>query len=153
MERLKQQYLALVQKTLNFKWVILLLLLGLISVFALIYRTLPTSFIPSEDQAILSVQFRLADGAPMSSSSIVGESIRKYFLEQEKQNVDIVLIRYGRNFSGTGQNLGTGFIALKHWDARAGDKNSAQAIRERAIQYFNKNPNAKISVMIHPTQS
>ena len=148
MECLKQQYLTLVQKTLNFKWVILLLLVGLISVFALIYRTLPTSFIPSEDQAILSVQFRLADGAPMSSSLSVGESIRKYFLEQEKQNVDIVLIRYGRNFSGTGQNLGTGFIALKHWDKRAGDKNSAQAIRERAIQYFNKNPNAKISVMM-----
>ena len=148
MECLKQQYLTLVQQTLNFKWVILLLLVGLISVFALIYRTLPTSFIPSEDQAILSVQFRLADGAPMSSSLGVGESIRKYFLEQEKQNVDIVLIRYGRNFSGTGQNLGTGFIALKHWDKRAGDKNSAQAIRERAIQYFNKNPNAKISVMM-----
>ncbi|OTG65469.1 multidrug efflux RND transporter permease subunit [Acinetobacter silvestris] len=148
MENLKQHYLKLVQKTLNLKLVILVLFIGLISVFVLIYRTLPTSFIPSEDQAILSVQFRLADGAPMSSSAIVGEDIRKYFLEKEKQNVDIVLIRYGRNFSGTGQNLGTGFIALKHWDERSGDKNSVQAIRERATQYFNNNPNAKITVMM-----
>lgn len=97
---------------------------------------------------MLSVQFRLADGAPMSSSQVVGESIRQYFLEKEKQNVDIVLIRYGRNFSGTGQNLGTGFVALKHWDDRSGSENSAQAIRERAVKYFNQNPNARITVSL-----
>ncbi len=83
----------------------------MIAVFSLIYRALPTSFIPSEDQGMLSVQFRLADGAPMSSSQVVGENIRKYFLEHEKQNVDIVLIRYGRNFSGTRAKSGTGFVA------------------------------------------
>jgi len=148
LENLKQRYIKLIQKTLNLKWVILTLFLGLTVVFALFYRALPTSFIPSEDQGMLSVQFRLADGAPMSSSQVVGENIRKYFLEKEKQNVDIVLIRYGRNFSGTGQNLGTGFVALKHWDDRSGSENSAQAIRERAVKYFNKNPNARITVSL-----
>ena len=148
LENLKHRYMNLVQKTFNLKWVILTLFIGLITVFALMYRTLPTSFIPSEDQGMLSVQFRLADGAPMSSSQIVGENIRKYFLEQEKQNVDIVLIRYGRNFSGTGQNLGTGFVALKHWDSRPGDVNSAQAIRERAMAYFNHEKNARITVSL-----
>ncbi|WP_151805073.1 multidrug efflux RND transporter permease subunit [Acinetobacter bereziniae] len=148
LENLKQRYIKLIQKTLNLKWVILTLFFGLTVVFALFYRALPTSFIPSEDQGMLSVQFRLADGAPMSSSQVVGENIRKYFLEKEKQNVDIVLIRYGRNFSGTGQNLGTGFVALKHWDDRSGSENSAQAIRERAVKYFNKNPNARITVSL-----
>jgi len=148
LENLKQRYIRLIQKTLNLKWVILTLFFGLTVVFALFYRALPTSFIPSEDQGMLSVQFRLADGAPMSSSQVVGENIRKYFLEKEKQNVDIVLIRYGRNFSGTGQNLGTGFVALKHWDDRSGSENSAQAIRERAVKYFNKNPNARITVSL-----
>lgn len=148
LENLKQRYIKLIQKTLNLKWVILTLFFGLTVVFALFYRALPTSFIPSEDQGMLSVQFRLTDGAPMSSSQVVGENIRKYFLEKEKQNVDIVLIRYGRNFSGTGQNLGTGFVALKHWDDRSGSENSAQAIRERAVKYFNKNPNARITVSL-----
>jgi multidrug efflux pump len=148
LDRLKQRYIQLIQKTLNLKWVILTLFLGLTVVFALFYRALPTSFIPSEDQGMLSVQFRLADGAPMSSSQLVGENIRRYFLEKEKQNVDIVLIRYGRNFSGTGQNLGTGFVALKHWDDRSGSENSAQAIRDRAVKYFNHNPNARITVSL-----
>ena len=60
--------------------------------------------------------------------------------------MDLVIIRYGRNFSGTGQNLGQGFIALKHWDARAGQANTAQAIRERAIKYFKQYPNAQVNV-------
>lgn len=148
LENLRQGYIRLIQKTLNLKWVILTIFVALIAVFLLIYRALPTSFIPSEDQGMLSVQFRLADGAPMSSSQVVGENIRKYFLEHEKQNVDIVLIRYGRNFSGTGQNLGTGFVALKHWDDRSGTQNSAQAIRERATKYFSQDRNARITVSL-----
>ena len=150
-DQLKNRYTGLVKKTLSLKWVILTIFVGLIAVFALIYRTLPTSFIPSEDQGMLGIQFRLADGAPMSNSQVIGEGIRKYFLENEKQNVDIVLIRYGRNSAGTGQNLGAGFVALKHWDDRAGNANSAQAIRERAMKYFNKNPNAKISISLPPS--
>lgn len=148
LENLRQGYIRLIQKTLNLKWVVLTIFVALIAVFSLIYRTLPTSFIPSEDQGMLSVQFRLADGAPMSSSQVVGENIRRYFLENEKQNVDIVLIRYGRNFSGTGQNLGTGFVALKHWDDRSGAQNSAQAIRERATKYFSQDRNARITVSL-----
>ena len=148
MDALKVRYLTTVQHSLNLKWVVVLCFIGLVSAFALMYRVLPTSFIPSEDQGMLSVQFRLAEGAPMTNSQKIGEEIRQYFLENEKQNVDIVLIRYGRNFSGTGQNLGTGFIALKHWNQRSGEENSAQAIRERAMKHFRNNQNATINVMM-----
>ncbi|MBU3846940.1 MAG: multidrug efflux RND transporter permease subunit [Candidatus Acinetobacter avistercoris] len=146
MDALKGQYLKLVQKTFALKWVVLVIFAGLISVFALMYKSLPTSFIPSEDQGFISVQFHLAEGAPMSSSRVVGEEIRQYFLEKETANVELVQIRYGRNFSGTGQNLGTGFVALKHWDDRTGADNSAQAIRERAINHFKGHKNARIMV-------
>ncbi|MGE8541002.1 MAG: multidrug efflux RND transporter permease subunit [Acinetobacter sp.] len=146
LDALKHRYLKLSQLTIQNKAVCLVLFAALIAVFGLFYRALPTSFIPSEDQGILSVQFKLQDGAPMSKSKEVGEAIRQYFLEHEKDNVNLVMIRYGRNFSGTGQNLGQGFIALKHWDERTGQDNSAQAIRERATRYFKKNPNAQINI-------
>ena len=147
-ERLKNTYTYGIQKSFQLKWIVLILFVGLIAIFALMYRTLPTSFIPSEDQGMLSVQFRLIDGAPMSNTQVIGENIRKYFLEQEKQNVDIVLIRYGRNNAGTGQNLGSGFVALKHWDNRLGSDNSARAIRARAMKFFSQNPNANITVSL-----
>lgn len=148
LERLKRTYIIVVKKTIQFKWVISVAFIGLLCVFALFYRLLPTSFIPSEDQGILSIQIRLPEGAPMSSSIQVGESVQQYFLTQEKQNIELILIRYGRNFSATGQNLATGFIALKSWNTRLGDKNSAQAIRDRAEKYFNQDRNARITVSL-----
>ena len=146
LDQLKGRYLQISKIALAHKTIFMVIFIALITVFALFYRALPTSFIPSEDQGILSIQFKLQDGAPMSKSREVGESIRQYFLAHEKDNVDLVMIRYGRNFSGTGQNLGQGFIALKHWDARAGQANTAQAIRERAIKYFKQYPNAQVNV-------
>ncbi|WP_180003380.1 MULTISPECIES: multidrug efflux RND transporter permease subunit [unclassified Acinetobacter] len=146
LETLKTKYLALAQATVRYRLWTVVLFAGLITVFALFYRALPTSFIPSEDQGILSVQLKLQEGAPMSKSREIGEQIRQYFLTEEKQNIDLVMIRYGRNFSGTGQNLGQGFIALKHWDERSGQYNSAQAIRERAMKHFKKFNNAQINV-------
>ena len=76
----------------------------------------------------------------------VGEQIRQYFLEEEKDNIDLVMLRYGRNFSGTGQNLATGFVALKHWDDRSGEENTAQAIRERAMKHFRSNRDAQVNI-------
>lgn len=148
MDALKARYLQLIQKSFELKWVVLVIFAGLITVFGLIYKSLPTSFIPSEDQGFISVQFSLVEGAPMTNSRVVGEKIREYFLDREKENVELVQIRYGRNFSGTGQNLGTGFVALKHWNDRAGDENSAQAIRERAMEHFKKDTNARIMVSL-----
>lgn len=148
MESLRLHYLKWVEKSLSLKWIVLTSFAGLIVIFALFYKSLPTSFIPSEDQGFISVQFSLPEGAPMTESQLVGESIREYFLEQEKQNVRLVQIRYGRNFSGTGQNLGTGFVALNHWDDRPGEANSAQAIRERAMEFFRKDSRARIMVSL-----
>lgn len=146
LESLKQHYLKLSGWTIQHKAVCLVIFAGLLTVFALFYRALPTSFIPNEDQGMLSVQFKLQEGAPLSKSREVGESIREYFMQHEAHNVDLVMIRYGRNFSGTGQNLGQGFIALKHWNERQGQQHTAQAIRERAMQHFRQHPNAQITI-------
>lgn len=151
LDDLKQAYLRLSQATLNHRWLCLGVFVGLIAIFVGFYRGLPTSFIPSEDQGILSIQFKLQDNAPLSKSQEVGEEIRRYFLEQEKDNVNLVMIRYGRNFAGSGQHLGQGFIALKHWDDRSGAENQAQAIRERALQYFKHNPQAQIMITMPPS--
>lgn len=150
LQALKQFYLKTLRFGLAHKSICMVLFVALLGIFALFYRALPTSFIPNEDQGMLNVQFSLPDGAPMAKSREVGEQIRRYFLEQEKHNIDLVQIRYGRNFSGNGQNLGQGFIALKHWDARSGQANSAQAIRKRAMQHFAQHPDAKIMISLPP---
>ncbi|PCE42493.1 hydrophobe/amphiphile efflux-1 family RND transporter, partial [Acinetobacter baumannii] len=58
LDQLKQRYLKLSTQTIQHSKIMLVVFVALIAVFALFYRALPTSFIPSEDQGILSVQFK-----------------------------------------------------------------------------------------------
>ncbi|MFH4214278.1 efflux RND transporter permease subunit, partial [Acinetobacter baumannii] len=89
--------------------------------------------------------------APISESQKIGEQVRQYFLTKEDNNVDLVLIRYGRNNAGTGQNLAQGFIALKPWDVRTAKEDSADAIQKRAMKYFRNFSNAQINVTLPPS--
>jgi len=120
----------------------------LIVSFVLIYRALPTSFLPQEDQGALMVQFTLPEGTPLSKTEEVGKQISDYFQTTEKNNTNGIMVINGRNFSGTGQNLGQAYVSLKHWDDRKGNQNSAQQIRARASKYFSKNNQARINVLM-----
>lgn len=146
LDRVKNSYLKTSSWSIKHRLVSIVLFLALVLVFALFYRLLPTSFLPSEDQGTVSVQVTLQDSAPMSKTIEAGEMVRSYFLEQEQANVDLVMLRYGRNRSGTGQNLAQGFVKLKHWDQRTDQANSADAIRERATAHFSHNKNARVTI-------
>ncbi|CAB1215684.1 multidrug efflux RND transporter permease subunit [Acinetobacter bouvetii] len=150
LNQLKSKYLKLSHLSIQNRLISLVVALALVCVFALFYRTLPTSYLPSEDQGSLSLQVTLQDNAPMSKTIAMGEAVRAYFLEHEKANVDLVMLRYGRNRSGTGQHLAQGFIKLKPWDERVGKENSADAIKTRASKFFSKNTNARITISMPP---
>lgn len=148
LDSIKTRYLNVSNKVISLKSMSLIGIALLIGFFAWVYRELPSSFLPQEDQGTLAVQFRLPEGTPMSKTENVGKQISDYFLEHEKANLNGVMVIHGRNFSGTGQNLGQAFVSLKHWDERKGTENSAQQIRARAMQYFSQNNQARIMVMM-----
>ncbi|QIO08307.1 multidrug efflux RND transporter permease subunit [Acinetobacter lanii] len=150
LDALKTRYIKLSSLSIQHRLITIVIALALVTVFGLFYRILPTSFLPSEDQGTLSVQVTLQDNAPMTKTIAMGEEVRSYFLEQEKANVELVMLRYGRNRSGTGQHLAQGFIKLKHWDDRSGQENSADAIRERALKHFKNSQNAKVMITMPP---
>ncbi|WOE31478.1 MULTISPECIES: multidrug efflux RND transporter permease subunit [unclassified Acinetobacter] len=150
LDKMKQAYLKLFHLSIQHRLITVVIALALVVVFSLFYRILPTSFLPSEDQGSLGIQITLQENAPMSKTIEVGEDVRRYFLQHEKNNVELVMLRYGNNRSGTGQNLAQGFIKLKHWDDRPGKKNSADAIRTRAMQYLAHHANAQISMTMPP---
>lgn len=150
-EQFKAKYLSLLQSAMPWKlkyMVILLIFSGFIS---WIYSTLPSSFLPEEDQGALTIQFRLPEGSPMPRTVAVANQINAYFQEHEKNNIQDILLVSGRNNSGAGQNLGQGFIALKHWDERSAAKDSASAIRQRAMHHFKNHPDAIINIMMMPS--
>ncbi len=93
---------------------------------ALLYTTLPTSFLPDEDQGGLQIQVRMAPGATAERLEGVMQSVEAYLGEQPEVNF-FTLVRG----SGGDQGSGQGFISLKDWSERANDKQGAAALAER----------------------
>jgi multidrug efflux pump len=106
----------------------------LVLVMAVLFVRLPSAFLPVEDQGSMIGLYTLPVGATQSRTVAVGKQIEGYFLGDEKRNIEALFTVAGFNFSGNGQNLGQAFLHLSDWKDRPGEKNSAQAIAQRATR-------------------
>lgn len=120
---------------------------------AVLYTRLPTSFLPTEDQGYIMVQYQLAPGATDNRTSEVRRQVQEYFSTKEKNNVNVSMLVNGFSFAGSGQNAGIGFIALKNWSDRPGAANTANAIAARAMANLSSIRDAQIFVLTPPSVS
>lgn len=104
---------------------------AIIGAAVLVYRQLPTSFLPQEDQGYIVISVQLPPGATQERTLSVIKQMEDYVLKQpEVQNLVSVL---GFSFSGQGQNAAIAFAPLKPWDERKAPGQSADAVANRAI--------------------
>ena len=103
---------------------------------AVLFFRLPTSFLPDEDQGVFMTMVQLPAGATQARTQKVLDSVKDYYLNQEKDNVESVLTVNGFSFSGQGQNSGIAFISLKPWEERGDEENSVYSIVARAGKAF-----------------
>lgn len=111
---------------------------------------LPGSFLPTEDQGEIMVQYTLPAGATAVRTAEVSRQVREWFLTKEKANTKVIFTIEGFSFSGSGQNAGMAFVSLKNWSERKGDENTAQAIALRATQELSTIRDATIFAMTPP---
>jgi multidrug efflux pump len=96
------------------RWMmVFVLLVGLAGV---IFSRLPSSFLPEEDQGYALALIQLPPGANMERTGAVLREMEAII--QKNPAVDKVLDVAGFSFVGQGENVGLGFIRLKHWDER-----------------------------------
>lgn len=109
----------------------LVIYVAIIGAVVLLFRTLPSSFLPGEDQGTMLVNVQLPPGATQQRTSDVMTQVENYFLKvPEVQSMVSVL---GFSFSGQGQNAALAFITLKPWDEREGPGQSADALAGKAF--------------------
>lgn len=124
---------------------------GAICVLALaVFTRLPGSFLPTEDQGSIMLQTTLSAGATASRTEAVNRQVADWFLDHEKDNVDVVFTINGFNFSGSAQKAGMAFIKLKNWDQRKGSENSAETITSRATAALSSIRDAQIFALTPP---
>jgi multidrug efflux pump len=115
-----------------------------------LFRALPTSFLPSEDEGAAIVQYTLPSGATQTRTLAVAQQIEDYFLGPERANVNTLFTVTGFGFGGSGQNTGLGFMELAPWDRREGPRNTLQAITRRANGQLSAVRDAQVYVLIPP---
>ncbi|HPF45894.1 MAG: efflux RND transporter permease subunit [Alphaproteobacteria bacterium] len=98
-----------------------------------IFLSLPTSFLPNEDQGIMIMLVNTPPGATTERTLESVAKIEDYFLEGQKENVEHLFTVTGFSFAGAAQNNGMGFIGLKDWSERTRPDQSVFAIFGQAM--------------------
>ena len=148
-ERASDRFVDASRAMIDRKWIFLLLYVAIVALLAVLFFRLPTSFLPTEDQGRVQVEFRLPAGATQNRTRQVQDQVIDYFLGSEGPNVDVMLTSAGGGGGGaSGQNTGRGFINLKDWANREGKENSASTIAERASAAFRGLRDAEVFALV-----
>lgn len=123
----------------------------LIVVIVGLFKTIPGSFLPEEDQGYFITVVQLPEGASMTRTIEVLEKIEGYF--QTIPSVHSTDTLAGQNFVfGTrGTNQATMFIPLHHWDERTHADAQVPGMIAAAYQEFAKIPEALILAFNAPS--
>ena len=126
----------------------LVVYLLVIAAMAAGYSSLPTSFLPDEDQGILMAQVQLPVGATDDRTQAVLKQFEGYMLEQPE--VEALISISGLGMGGNSQNSARAFIRLKDWSERTGAGQDAASIAQRATEALSSIGDANVFVMQPP---
>ena len=124
--------------------------LAIVVVLGLLFVRMPTSFLPEEDQGIMFNQVMLPAGATQERTLEVLKKVERHYLENEKDAVRAVFTVAGFSFGGSGQNMGIGFVNLKHWDERKAPGMDVKSVAGRAMGAFSQIREAMVFAFVPP---
>src|SRR5438094_937780 len=118
---------------------------GVVIVVALfLFRSLPSSFLPEEDQGYFITAVQLPDGASMQRTTEVVNKIEQYYLSVKELHSTDALVGQNFVFGTRGPNTATFFTPLHLWSERKRPEQHVQALLGGAFREFAKIPQALI---------
>lgn len=148
--RLRDGYAATVARVLRRRWIFVGVFGVMLVLLGLGFRSLPTSFLPDEDQGAVMTIVQLPTGASLERTTEVMDAVSLHYRENETDNVEGVMAIAGFGFAGQGQNVGLSFTPLKDWTERTGKAQASSAIAGRASAAFSQRTDAMIFAVIPP---
>jgi multidrug efflux pump len=110
-----------------------------------LFTTVPTGFIPGEDQGYVMTAIMLPEGASLERTDAVVREVEAHYLKDPA--VQQVVTLGGMNMLAGGinsTNATTLFVILKPWDERKADELGVRAILTRAYLRFKDAPTALV---------
>lgn len=152
-EWIENRYVGAVGGILKRSLLTLIIFFILIMVVIGLFRTIPGSFLPEEDQGYFITVVQLPDGASLARTIEVLEKIERYYKSIPAVHSTDTLTGQNFVFGTRGTNQATMFVPLNHWDERSNPNEKAQSLIEAAFQEFAKIPEALILAFNAPTIS
>jgi len=115
-----------------------------IAISVMLFRLIPASFLPEEDQGYFITMVQLPDGASLERTTAVMSRLEKYFLSNPVIHSTDALVGQNFVFSTRGPNSATLFTPLHLWDQRTRPDQHVKAIIGAAFGEFAKIPEALI---------
>ncbi len=124
----------------------------IVGLFLILFHRMPTGFLPVEDQGIGIVTYQLPSGATINRTQEVQKAVEDYFSTHESDKIDAFFTMAGTGGPGGpgGQNVGRGFMVLKHWDQRPDPEDAADKIAQRATRALSGLRDAEVFAVLPP---
>jgi len=122
-------YVYSAKKALNFRYGILAIFFAGLAATYLVYKIVPTGFVPDEDQGWFMITVQAPQGASVEYTSQAMRQVEAV-CAQEKDITGAFSV-VGFSFTGSGANKGMVFLNLANAAKRKGDQDSAAAIVNR----------------------
>jgi multidrug efflux pump len=135
-ERVTNGYVRGVKRVMrSWKTTVLAFALVLIAT-VLLFRAIPTAFVPQEDQGYLLVPYFLPDSASLDRTSAVGSQAAAIMRENSAVANVATIDGFSLIDSQMKTNTGVLFVALKNYDQRKAADQSADAVITQAIKGY-----------------
>ncbi len=128
-KKLSSGYARVIHGVIRLRYVMLLLFVGGLAATVLVYRSVPTAFVPQEDQGYLIVVIQSPQGASLAYTEGI-EGRLAQVLKSEKDIFGTFSIS-GFSFTGNAPNYGISFLPLTAITDRLAPQDSAAAIVAR----------------------
>jgi multidrug efflux pump len=116
--RMTSGYTRMVRLAIKRFVVALLLFAGMIALAVIMMRSIPTSFLPPEDQGYLLGAVIMPDAASLDRTGAVSQHVTDYFMKQPAVSSVSIVDGYSLLDSQTKNNASTFFVGFKSFDER-----------------------------------
>ena len=139
---LRQGYERVLNRLTRLKYLVVALFVAALGFTGWLFFTVPTAFLPEEDQGYFITLIQGPSGVSLNYTSEVISRVEKEILQQPEVNTTFAI--GGFSFAGNAANNGIIFTSLKPWGDRTGAGQSVEAIINRLRGTFAKIPEARI---------
>jgi hydrophobic/amphiphilic exporter-1 (mainly G- bacteria), HAE1 family len=126
---MRDRYAALLGRLLRHPYLVLLAFLASVAATVFMFRSVPTGFIPDEDQGYVIVAIQAPEGTSLAQTGKILAEVEAT-MRKQPEVVGMFAIA-GFSQLGSGANMAQVFAMLKPWSEREGDGQSVAAIVER----------------------